>query len=409
MKLMHLSDLHIGKRVNGFSMIEDQEYILNQILNILDEHPVDGVLMAGDLYDKTVPAAEAVKLFDWFLTSLVKRSIPVYAISGNHDSAERLAFGSQIMDSSHVYFSPVYDGAVRQIILQDNYGTVAIHLLPFLKPATVRHALKAASEIISGANIHSDTTAGTNAASVTAIEEIVTYQDAVKAAVDRIQMDTNVRNVLVAHQFVTGAQLCDSEERSVGGLDNVDATVFQNFDYVALGHIHGPQRITRDSLRYGGTPLKYSFSEEKHRKAVTIVELKEKGTEPVIELIPLKPLHDMRKIRGTYEEVSNLSGTCPESRFDYIHVTLTDEDDVVNGLQKLQVIYPNLMSLDYDNRRTRESQIIQKSEELEQKSELELFEEFFTTQNNQPMSNMQHDYMQKLIETLKEAAENHTC
>ena len=217
MKLIHLSDLHLGKRVNEFSMIEDQKYILNQILGIIDEEQPDGILLAGDLYDRPVPSAEAVQLLDSFLTRLAKRKIPVYAISGNHDSAERIAFGSHIMSSSGICMSPVYDGKTAKYCLMDSYGEVWIHLLPFIRPAVVRHVF-----------------AGEEGA-----EEIRTYQEAVQAAVEHMDLDTEKRNVLVAHQFVVGAMSCDSEEITVGGIDQIEGAVFRDFDYVALGHISG--------------------------------------------------------------------------------------------------------------------------------------------------------------------------
>ncbi|MDO5336567.1 MAG: exonuclease SbcCD subunit D [Eubacteriales bacterium] len=375
MKFMHLSDLHIGKRVNEFSMLEDQKYILNQILSILDRTHVDGVILAGDIYDKPIPPAEAVQVFDAFLTELADRGVCVFAVSGNHDSAERLAFGSRLMDSRAVYFSPVYDGNVRCISLKDAYGSLCVHLLPFVKPAAVRR-------------IYAD-------------EPIETYQDAVRSAVSHMKIDSSVRNLLIAHQFVTGAARCDSEEVLVGGLDNVDASVFDAFDYVALGHIHSPQHVGRETIRYSGTPLKYSFSEAGQEKSVTIVECRQKGSMVLME-IPLKPLRDLRKIRGTYQEVTDLSH-CPENaREDYVHITLTDEEDVIDGLSKLRVIYPNLMRLEYDNRRTRENRDITLTEEIERKSELELFQEFYELQNNQPMTGKQEAYMAHLIEERKE-------
>lgn len=374
MKFMHVSDLHIGKRVNEFSMLEDQKYILTQILSILDREHADGVILAGDIYDKPIPPAEAVQVFDTFLTNLADRGISVFAVSGNHDSAERLAFGSKLMDSTGVYFSPVYDGNVKSITLEDVYGPLCVHLLPFIKPAAVRR-------------IYAD-------------ETIETYQDAVKAAVSHMKIDVSARNLLIAHQFVTGALRCESEEVLVGGLDNVDAAIFDDFDYVALGHIHSPQHVGRETIRYSGTPLKYSFSEAGQEKSVTIVECKEKGS-IILTKIPLKPLRDMRKIRGTYQEVTNLSN-CPEkSREDYIHITLTDEEDIVDALSKLRVIYPNLMRLEYDNQRTRESRAISISEEIEKKSEIELFREFYELQNNQPMNEKQETYMRRLIEERK--------
>ncbi len=379
MKLIHLSDLHLGKRVNEFSMIEDQKYILNQILGIIDEEQPDGILLAGDLYDRPVPSAEAVQLLDSFLTRLAKRKIPVYAISGNHDSAERIAFGSHIMSSSGICMSPVYDGKTAKYCLMDNYGEVWIHLLPFIRPAVVRHVF-----------------AGEEGA-----EEIRTYQEAVQAAVEHMDLDTEKRNVLVAHQFVVGAMSCDSEEITVGGIDQIEGAVFRDFDYVALGHIHSPQNVGNDRIRYCGTPLKYSFSEAGQQKSVTVVELGEKGTLEVRE-IQLKPLRDMRKLKGTYMAITSLSNYQDTNTEDYVQITLTDEEDIVDVMQKLRTIYPNLMRLEYDNCRTRENQKVTGTETVEKKSELEYFEEFFELQNNQPMNEEQRKFSEELIRKLGE-------
>lgn len=375
MKLIHLSDLHIGKRVNEFSMLEDQKYILAQILDIVRKEQVDGVILAGDVYDKPIPPAEAVSVLDEFLTKLADWGISVFLISGNHDSAERIAFGAQLMDGRGVYMSPVYDGTVKCIPFSDSYGEICIHLLPFIKPATVRHAFPE--------------------------EEIATYEDAVRTAIGHMEVDPSKRNILVAHQFVTGAARCESEEVLVGGIDQVDAALFDVFDYVALGHIHSPQSVGKETVRYCGTPLKYSFSEAEQMKTITVVELKEKGN-LAIRQIPLVPLRDMRKIKGTYMEVTALSFYQDTNTEDYIHVTLTDEEDIPDGLQKLRVVYPNLMRLEYDNRRTRDSQAIEGTSGVEKKSELELFEEFYELQNNQGMSGQQEAFVREMIQVIQE-------
>lgn len=375
MKLIHLSDLHIGKRVNEFSLLEDQRYILEQILAVASQEQADGVLIAGDIYDKPVPPAEAVQVFDDFLTRLAERKIPVFAISGNHDCAERVAFGARLMSGAGVYLSPVYDGKVTGITLEDEYGEAVIWLLPFVKPALVRH--------------------------VFADEEAGSYQEAVRIAVDHIAAEEEKRNVLLAHQFVTGAFRCESEEILVGGLDNVDVSVFDRFDYVALGHIHSPQQVGRETVRYCGTPLKYSFSEAEQEKSVTVVELGKKG-QVGIRTVPLRPLRDMRRIRGTYLELTALSFYQDTNREDYIQAVLTDEEDVPDGLMKLRVIYPNLMKLEYDNQRTRDNREISGTCEAEQKSELELFEEFYELQNNQPFSERQREFVMQLIQKIQE-------
>ena len=379
MKLLHLSDLHLGKKVNEFSMIEDQKYIINEILGIIDQESPDGILLAGDLYDRPVPSAEAVQLFDSFLTRLSERKIPVYAISGNHDSAERIAFGAHIMSSSGICMSPVYDGKTAKYCLMDRYGQVWIHLLPFIRPAVVRHALK----------------------SEEGAEDIRTYQEAVQAAVKHMDVDKSQRNFLLAHQFVVGAMRCDSEEISVGGIDQIESEIFRDFDYVALGHIHSPQNVGSSRIRYCGTPLKYSFSEAGQQKSVTVVELKEKGNLTLRE-IPLTPIRDMRKLKGTYMELTSKSNYEDTNTEDYVQITLTDEEDIVDGMQKLRTIYPNLMRLEYDNRRTRENQAIAGTESTKQKSELEYFEEFFELQNNQPMNEQQKKFSEELIRKLQE-------
>lgn len=377
MKFLHISDLHIGKRVNEFSMIEDQKYILEQILRIAETEEADAVLIAGDIYDKPVPSAEAVQIFDWFLTALADLQKRIFAVSGNHDSPERIAFGAQLMQNRGVYIAPVYQGEVSRVKLNDAYGELYVYLLPFVKPATLRHALEG--------EMPDPPPEG--------------YQDAVKLAIDRTEIDRGKRNILIAHQFVTGAGRCDSEEVAVGGLDNVDGSVFDGFDYVALGHIHSPQSVGRETVRYCGTPLKYSFSEAEQEKSVTIVDMREKGTVS-LSTVPLRPLRDMRKIRGAYNQVMSrpfYQGTNTE---DYVQITLTDEEDIPGGLQNLRTVYPNLMRLAYDNARTRQDRSVEAAEETERKSELELFKEFYELQNNQPMSDLQAAFVEDMIEGL---------
>lgn len=371
MKLMHISDLHLGKRVNEMSMLEDQTYILKEILRIAQEQNVDGILAAGDIYDKTVPSAEAVQLLDRFLTEASEKQIPVFFISGNHDSAERLSFGARLLDKGGIYISPVYDGKTEPITLTDEFGKLNLYLVPFVKPSAVRRFFPE--------------------------QKMDTYQEAFAAVMDSLQPDLCERNVLVAHQFFAGAARSESEDISVGGIDMISTDVLPPFDYVALGHIHRPQNIGKESVRYSGTPLKYSFSEVKDQKSVTIIQLKEKGTVS-IGTIPLKPLHDLREIRGSYEEVTLLDNYKDTDVNDYVRITLTDEEDIPNALGKLRVIYPNLMKLDYDNRRTREYRSVEHSEAAEQKTPLEYFQEFYQMQNNQEMSEQQQAYLQKIIE-----------
>lgn len=401
MKFLHISDLHIGKRVNEFSMIEDQKHILNQILRTVDREGAEAVLIAGDIYDKPVPSAEAVQVFDAFLTALADRKKRVFVVSGNHDSPERIAFGAQLMSGRGVHMSPVYDGEVSGISLKDEYGELFVYLLPFVKPATVRHALEKQSAGGNGETTEAGSVQGNRDISEKQGSPLPeTYQDAVRAAVGRMGIDPGKRNILVAHQFVTGAGRCDSEDAAVGGLDNVDAEVFEGFDYAALGHIHSPQSVGRECVRYCGTPLKYSFSEAEQVKSVTVLEMREKG-DVRISTVPLVPLRDMRKIRGTYLEVTAKPFYQDFDREDYIQVTLTDEEDIPDGLQKLRIIYPNLMRLSYDNRRTRQENSIEAAEAVERKSELELFGEFYELQNNRPMNEEQAEFVGRILEGLK--------
>lgn len=376
MKFLHLADLHLGKRVNGFSMLEDQAHILRQILAILDDEQPDGVLIAGDVYDKSVPSVEAVELLDGFLTELCARGVPVLLISGNHDSPERLAFGGRVMDSCGIHISPVYDGALAPVTLHDEFGPVHVWLLPFVKPAHVRRWFPDA--------------------------DIESYTDAVAEAVAHMDIDTAARNVLVTHQFVTGGTRSGSEELSVGGTDNVDSGVFAPFDYVALGHLHGAQHIGREMIRYAGSPLKYSFSEARQHKSVTVVTLGEKG-DVQVRTAALTPLRELREIRGSYDELTARSFYEHTTyRSDYLHLILTDEQDVFDAMSRLRTIYPYLMTLDYDNARTRAAGGMSVPAETERRTPLELFEALYQRQNHRPMSEVQREYIAQLMEQIME-------
>ena len=375
MKLIHLSDLHIGKRVNEVSMIEEQAFVLPQILSIIDEEKADAVLIAGDVYDKSVPSAEAVTLFDDFLVRLAKRNVPVLIISGNHDSPERLAFGNRLLELNRIHISSVYGGEDQSVTLSDEHGQVTFHLLPFVKPAHVKRFFPE--------------------------ETVESYTDACRVAVENMNLDPNSRHVLLTHQFVTGAATCESEELSVGGSDNVDASVFDAFDYVALGHIHGPQNIGSDRIRYCGTPLKYSFSEADHRKSVTVVALGQKGALK-IDLRPLTARHDLRVLRGSFAQLTDKAFYTATTADDYLHLVLTDEEDIPEAVGRLRVIYPNMMKLSYDNTRTRSNRIIDGACEVQSKSPIALFEELYQKQNNQPMSDEQRSFVAELLETIRE-------
>lgn len=376
---MHLADLHLGKRVNGFSMMEDQEYILNRILGIMEEEQPDGLLIAGDVYDKTIPPAEAVRLMDDFLTAVAAKHVPVFLISGNHDSAERVAFGHQLMQGSGIWISPVYDGTIRHHTLEDRWGEVNIYLIPFLRPSVVR-------------SFFPDV-------------EIEDYTDALRTIIEDLQVDTSRRNVVLAHQFVTAAgalpETCDSEQLSVGGLDRVDGSVFSPFDYTALGHLHGPQRVGSETIRYAGSPLKYSFSELHQKKSVTVAELRAKG-ETEIRQIPLQPRREMIELRGTFEEILEEARKKGELQTDYYHMILTDETDVVDALSRLREYYPNIMLLDYDNRRTRSQKEVEQLDRVEERTPGELFAALYEQQNGQEMDSDRKEYLDGLIREIWE-------
>lgn len=376
---MHLADLHLGKRVNGFSMMEDQEYILNRILEIMEEEQPDGLLIAGDVYDKTIPPAEAVRRMDDFLTAVATKHVPVFLISGNHDSAERVAFGHQLMQGSGIWISPVYDGTIRHHTLEDRWGEVNIYLVPFLRPSVVR-------------SFFPDV-------------EIEDYTDALRTIIEDLQVDTSRRNVVLAHQFVTAAgalpETCDSEQLSVGGLDRVDGSVFSPFDYTALGHLHGPQRVGSETIRYAGSPLKYSFSELHQKKSVTVAELRAKG-ETEIRQIPLQPRREMIELRGTFEEILAEARQKGEPQTDYYHMILTDETDVVDALSRLREYYPNIMLLDYDNRRTRSQKEVEQLDRVEERTPGELFAALYEQQNGQEMDSDRKEYLDGLIREIWE-------
>ena len=375
MKLLHLSDLHLGKRVNEFSMLEDQKYILNQILQIVINEQVNTVLIAGDVYDKSVPSAQAVTLFDDFLTRLEALECTVLLIAGNHDSPERLAFGAHLLQKSRVYLSPVFDGRLTCCTLNDEYGELDVWLMPFLKPSVVRPFYPE--------------------------DTMESYQDAAAVVLRSNPPHQGRRSILVAHQFVTGAKTGGSEELSVGGAENIDAALFAAYDYVALGHIHSPQRVGRETVRYCGSPLKYSLSEARGTKSVTLITFNQPG-EIDIKLCPLAPLHDLRTIRGTYDEVTARTFYEGTATDDYLHITLTDETEVLDAVGKLRSIYPNVMRVDYDNTRTRAGASMPEAAVQDEATPMELFCRFFEWQNEKPLTERQRALLEKEIEAVWE-------
>ena len=377
MKFIHLSDLHIGKRVYEYSLLEDQAYILEEILKITAEETPDAAFLAGDIYDKSVPSAEAVALFDDFLVKLKALVPEIFIVSGNHDSAARVAFGGRIMDRSGIHISPVYDGRIEPVSLETGEESVNIYLLPYIKPVQVKHYFPE--------------------------EEINSFSDALKLVIRQMNVDTDSRNILVAHLCVTGAERAESEELYIGGAEDVSAELFEPFDYTALGHIHRPQNISR-TVRYCGTPLKYSFSEAKDRKSVTVGELHEDGVVS-IKTVPLTPKRDMVEIRGTYEEVTARDFYADTSLTeDYVHVILTDEEDIPDAAAKLSVIYHGFMKLDYDNKRTRQGDFdFAQQTDLSEKTPFDLFADLYEKQNGGPMDKEQAEMISSMIEKLQEA------
>ena len=356
----------------------DQQYILKQIEEIIEAERPDAVLLAGDLYDKSVPSAEAVRMLDHFLTWLAERRITTIAISGNHDSAVRTAFASAILAQEGIHMAPVYDGHIEPILLQDAYGEVAIYSLPYIKPIHVRQAFPE--------------------------EEAGDYDQALRVAVSHIPLSGARRNVLLTHQFITGASRADSEEMAVGGLDQVDGEVFAAFDYVAAGHLHRPQNLQNGRIRYCGTPLKYSFSEERDAKSVTVVELGEKGDRRV-RTVPLSPLHDMRTLRGSYHDLMRPASYQGAGQEDYLRIVLTDEEEILNGFGRLQTAYPNLMKLEYDNRRTRAQDRGEEVPAGKDKRPSEWFAALYEKQNGEPMRPAQEALLKGLIEEIWEEKE----
>ena len=377
MKFIHLSDLHIGKRVYEYSLLEDQAYILEEILKITEEEKPDAAFLAGDIYDKSVPSAEAVALFDDFLVKLKALVPEIFIVSGNHDSAARVAFGGRIMDRSGIHISPVYDGRIEPVSLETGEESVNIYLLPYIKPVQVKHYFPE--------------------------EEINSFSDALKLVIRQMNVDTDSRNILVAHLCVTGAERAESEELYIGGAEDVPAELFEPFDYTALGHIHRPQNISR-IVRYCGTPLKYSFSEAKDRKSVTVGELHEDSVVS-IKTVPLIPKRDMVEIRGTYEEVTARDFYADTSLTeDYVHVILTDEEDIPDAAAKLSVIYHGFMKLDYDNKRTRQGGFdFAQQTDLSEKTPFDLVADLYEKQNGGPMDKEQAEMISSMIEKCKEA------
>lgn len=379
MKLMHLSDLHLGKRLHEFSMLEDQESILKQITQIAIREKIDGIMIAGDIYDKQVPPTAAVLMFDRFLTGISDAGIAIYIIAGNHDSPERLSFGGRLMKERNVYIAPVFQGKIFPVTVNDAYGPLHIYMLPFVKPAYVKSFYPEA--------------------------EIADYTDAVRCVVEDMEISPGERNILMAHQFVAGSSRCESEEIAVGGLDAVEISCMLGFDYVALGHLHGPQCVHgKENIRYCGSPLKYSFSEVHQKKKVLILELKEKG-DVSIEEIALMPRYGMEQIRGTYDELVTREFYSKCDRQGYIQAVLTDEEEIPEAFGKLRTVYPRICSLTYANRTTEIEDAFREKAGRE-KTPFEYFEELFRIQNHREMSREQSEFLHALMEKIWEEGDS---
>ena len=371
MRFLHIADLHLGKQMNDVSLLPDQEYILQQIVSIAEGEGAEAVLIAGDVYQRSSPQAEAMALFDRFVSRLTEMGKKVFVISGNHDSALRIAYFASLIKASGVYVSEAFEGKMQSVVLRDGEGEIVVWLLPFLRPSQVKRYLPE--------------------------EKIVSYQDAVEAVLRQTPVDPKKRNILLCHQFITGSETSDSEERAVGGLDNIDAAVFDAFDYVALGHIHKPQKVLRDTLRYAGSPLKYSFSEANHKKSVAIVDVREKG-DIEVRTVPLYPLHDVRLIEGKLDDLTQM-----EYSEDYVWVTIHDELPPPDARVTLTVNFPNMMKFSIVNSRTKYDVDVLATQRMKNKTVPELFSDFYRLQNNgQEPSDAHLKVLDKVLRELEE-------
>ena len=380
MKILHLADLHIGKVVLEQSMLEDQKYMLNQIIEKIKEENIDIVLISGDVYDRSIPPADSVKVLNNFLKILVKDlNLKVFVIAGNHDSKERLSFGSEIFAEEGLHIVADYEGKLEKITLKDEFGDLNIYMLPYVKPIEVKQYFE---------------------------EEINSYHDAVKKIIEQESIDENSRNIILSHQFVTAGneepEKSESETLFLGGTENVDVSCFNKFDYVALGHIHGPQRIGRDTARYAGTILKYSFSEVNQKKSLTIIDFKEKGNLQ-ISLIPLTPLRDMRVIKGPIEELIKEENYIGTNREDYIRAIITNEEPVYDAIGQIKKIYPNTLRLDIENSKTSINSGMKLSDldNIKKKDEVELFNEFYKFQHNKDLEDFQIEILKSVVKEVK--------
>ena len=348
MRFLHTADIHLGKRLNDISLLEDQKYILGQIADISREKKVDAVLISGDVYQRAAPDSSAMEVFNVFLSDLAREGIKIFVISGNHDSDRRISYFSSLIRPSGVYVSERFEGVLQKITLEDQFGEIDIHLFPFVKPIYVRRCFPD--------------------------EDITTYQQMTECVLRHSEVDAGRRNVLLAHQYIIGAELSDSEELAVGGLDSIDHTLFSDFDYVALGHIHKPQRAGSSTVRYAGSPLKYSFSEMNGKKSVVVFEMREKG-DISLETVELSPLHEMRQVRGSLDGITEM----PYSE-DYVRVVVTDEFVPPDAKFSCAAVFPNMMNFAVSNSKTESEEEVNIEDGIENKSVSELFCDFFKVQ-----------------------------
>lgn len=373
MKCFHISDLHLGKRVYEFSMLEEQKELLGTILKKIEEEQPDVLLITGDVYDKPIPPVEAVRLLDWFLTELAEKKLPTYIIAGNHDSAQRLEFGKEMIGKNGIYIEGNLSAKIAHFTETDAFGEVHFWLLPFFKPAHVNGLLG---------------------------ESVSSYQKAAKVLLEQMDLDDTQRNILLAHQFVIWkgkAERSDSEMLSLGGVEEIDASLFFSFDYTALGHLHSPQRIGKDTVRYAGSPMPYSFSELRQKKGITVVELKEKGT-VAIDFIPLQTKRKYREIKGPLQELIAVAKAEGGSE-DYIRCILTNEEALLDPIGQLRQVYPNLMTLEFAERTHHpEQETLAEAEDLKPE---ELFSIFFEKQTEKELNETQKTVLQKIWKGLE--------
>ena len=376
MRFLHLGDLHFGKVIHSFSMIEDQQYVLEQVKQYIETYQPDAVLLAGDIYDRSVPPAVAVSLYSRFLKEvLIDLKTPILAVAGNHDGADLVNFGSELFESANYYVAGHYTKEVKKVVLKDEHGLVNFYLIPFADYAVVRE-------------VHQD-------------DNIKSLDAAMKMTLEKLDLNRKERNVLITHAFVVGGdeepQACESEKKLVvGGKESVSASYFDDFDYVALGHLHRTQKVGNDNIRYSGSLLKYSFSEEDYHKSVTMVDLDESGA-ITYELLPLIPRRDMRTIKGELNELLNQ----PSSE-DYLRVILTDRGELLEPMAKLRKVYPNIMILELDQKFNEFKGSKLDKFTREQKTPEQLFSDFYLHHKGNTLHEEGTQLIQKIIHQVRE-------